>query len=198
LKGASVSTFHIGSECGALISREDFSNQVVASQRLSCARNGRFESEAVRARVSEADLVILVAAWKEWQVRYLNETVGSLKAIGAKNVIVIGRKSFGRVAPLLYRGKSQAEKKSLRNAVDPEHRATNDLMKATLSPSVFVDFQKTVCEDDGQCPVFTEDGRLISFDGTHLTREGAVYVGQRLFRHRLLASLPDQMDPQSQ
>ena len=39
------------------------------------------------------------------------------------------------------------------------------------------------------CPVFTNEGKLISFDGGHLTKEGAQFVGEKLFVSPALAGL---------
>jgi hypothetical protein len=35
-------------------------------------------------------------------------------------------------------------------------------------------------EKTNTCPLFNSQGELLSFDGVHLTRAGAQYVGERL------------------
>jgi len=189
LSGASVSTFHIASECGAVISRENFARYVNPADAPACQRNGRFEDKTVRERIRQADLVLLVAKWSPWQAHYLNETVAALKALGAKRVIVVGRKSFGDISPLRYVGLSASRKAQLRNAVDSQQRAANAEMRRTLTSDEFIDSQKLLCGVDDSCPVFTEDAHLISYDGNHLTPAGALWAGQRLFQDKLLASL---------
>jgi hypothetical protein len=36
---------------------------------------------------------------------------------------------------------------------------------------------------DNTCSVFTPDGKLITYDGAHLTKYGALYVGSILFKN---------------
>jgi len=190
LKAASVSTYHISARWGAIISKEDFSGYVDRSEREACLRHGgRFDSPEVRLRLKQCDVVILVSYWQEWQVQYLNETVQALQQLGAKKVLVVGRKDFGHVAPLQYLGVSDRQKRQLRNNVSKSTREINMYIKAHLDPDVFVDFQSSVCGDDETSPVFTENIKLISYDGVHLTADGARYVGKRLFRDRALACL---------
>jgi peptidoglycan/LPS O-acetylase OafA/YrhL len=189
LGNASVSTFYISSACGAIISNEDFSSHILPSEANSCKRQGRFESPEVQIRVRNADAVILAASWQNWQAQYVNETITALRSMGAKNVIVIGRKNFGNIAPLRYLGMSDQAKKQVRNPVNAIHRMTNEYMRVHLPREAFVDFQATVCRDDWTSPVFTEETKLVSFDGEHFTPEGARWVGQRLFLHPLLAPL---------
>jgi len=38
-----------------------------------------------------------------------------------------------------------------------------------------------LCGPEGSCPLFLPNGRLISYDGGHLTKEGAVLLGKLLF-----------------
>lgn len=59
-------------------------------------------------------------------------------------------------------------------------------MKEALAPEVLIDTQAAVCGGDA-CPMFTPEGALISHDGAHLTREGARYLGARLFADPHLA-----------
>jgi hypothetical protein len=54
----------------------------------------------------------------------------------------------------------------------------------------FVDFQGLICDDENKasCPLFTPNGDLISYDGSHLTKRGALWVGS------LLQEIPELKD----
>jgi hypothetical protein len=132
-------------------------------------------------------VLILAAAWKLWEAQYLDETITALKRLGAKKILVVGRKNFGKIEPINYLGMPNDQRKDLTNAVDESHHVVNEFMKKNLSSKIFIDFQNTVCGNEKFCPLFTADSRLISYDGGHLTQEGAAYVGERLFTHPLLA-----------
>ena len=56
---------------------------------------------------------------------------------------------------------------------------TSKILASTLREGVFVDTLSLLCSDG--CPQLTLDGQLISYDGEHLTKEGAAYLGQVLF-----------------
>ena len=66
----------------------------------------------------------------------------------------------------------------------------SEQMKQYLPAHVFVDQYALICgEGQNTCPVFTPKGELISFDGGHLTKPGASYVGEKIFSSAALASL---------
>ncbi|MCL2589426.1 MAG: hypothetical protein FWD67_00785 [Betaproteobacteria bacterium] len=48
----------------------------------------------------------------------------------------------------------------------------------------FVDLYGLICGTDSQtCPIFSPDGKLLSYDGDHLTQAGAAYIGGLLKEH---------------
>ena len=74
----------------------------------------------------------------------------------------------------------------------PERNAVlmNELLEKTIDKSVYVDVLKIVCGGSNQtCPLFTPDGKLISYDGVHLAKYGALYLGNLLFHKRPLSAL---------
>lgn len=50
----------------------------------------------------------------------------------------------------------------------------------------FVNLNELFCGSVKECEVFTPDLKLISYDGGHLTKEGAVYLGGKLKTHPLI------------
>ena len=65
---------------------------------------------------------------------------------------------------------------------------TNDLLKQ-IEGVVFLDIVGVLCDPNGGCPQVTQAGWLISLDGAHLTRSGAVAVGAVLDRDYNLRGL---------
>ena len=69
-----------------------------------------------------------------------------------------------------------------------EHLVVNDGMLLDVPPEIFVDLHALICGDGAvTSPAFTPEGKLISYDGSHLTQAGAKFIGQRLMNHPLLS-----------
>ncbi|PID48928.1 MAG: hypothetical protein CR991_09330 [Proteobacteria bacterium] len=178
---------YLPTRCQMYLGPEDISAFILPSDRQLCADADNLEQ--AKAQIKAADVVILVSNWKEWSAKRLPTTIKHLQLSPEQTLRVIGRKSFGRINVRHYLRESDAELAKARIPVDDYQTKINDLMKRTLSPSIFVDQHQLLCGGGETCPVFTPDLRLISFDGSHLTRDGAIYVGEKLFQHSLLKQL---------
>jgi hypothetical protein len=55
-----------------------------------------------------------------------------------------------------------------------------------LSAQRFIDVQNLLCGDTKKCSPFTKTGFLITYDGTHLTQDGAIFYGLMLKSHPLM------------
>jgi hypothetical protein len=57
-------------------------------------------------------------------------------------------------------------------------------MKQNFNQSIFVDVLNMTCTYyNGTCPIFTPHGKLITYDGEHVTKYGAKYVGDIIFKN---------------
>ena len=142
-----------------------------------------------KKQIAEADVVILSSKWRDWSAKALPQTIKNLKLSKKQKLIVIGTKSFGRYLPNKYSHLSREALLHSRTKVDKGQDTINNKMKSTLDKSIFVNLQQVVCGSSNTCPVFTNHLQPISIDGGHLTKEGARYVGEKLFHHSLLASI---------
>jgi hypothetical protein len=142
-----------------------------------------------KEQIAQADVIILAANWKEWSATQLPHTIKALQLNTQQKLVVIGRKSFGKISIRRYLRLPSKKLLSLRNKPDAVQVKINTLMKNSLSQDVFVDLQVIICASQVTCPLFTEESALISFDGGHLTKEGAKYIGQQLFKTPLLRHL---------
>ncbi len=120
-------------------------------------------------------LFLLQTGRSDQQHNYLTP-LKALQLNTQQKLVVIGRKSFGKIS-------------SLRNKPDAVQIKINTLMKNSLSKDVFVDLQDIICGSQTICPLFTEEAALISFDGGHLTKKEAKYIGQQLFKNSVLSRL---------
>jgi hypothetical protein len=103
---------------------------------------------------------------------------------------VIGRKHFGKVNPMLYVNKSKSFRIKQYQYPKAEVIHVNQLLEKILDPSIYVNTQKLICTGLNEtCALFTPEGKLISHDGAHLTKYGAHYVGNILFKNKPLNKL---------
>ena len=154
--------------------------------------------DRVLKRVEQADIVILAASWKLWAAQALPETIANLGLREDQRLFVIGTKGFGRYTMRELVNLSRPELFAQTRDPGPNRVGPNKIMKETLPEDIFVDVLGTLCGVPAQCPLFTPDGDLISYDGSHLTRAGARYVGQRLFEETPLREfLPLENAPDS-
>ncbi|MCF6189630.1 MAG: hypothetical protein L3J51_04055 [Cocleimonas sp.] len=145
--------------------------------------------EKARTQIAEADLVILVASWKAWSAKHLSQTIKNLAIEPQQKLVVLGKKSYGRVAIKKYLSLPDKDLKLIRNIVDKGQMEVNQILKDSLGENTFVDQHEMVCGKQKTCQIFTDKMELISFDGGHLTKEGARYTGRILFQNPILKNL---------
>lgn len=141
-----------------------------------------------KTQIAEADVVIFSSRWREWAAQLLPDTIKQLELRPEQRLVVIGAKDFGRLSLRNYLKMSDEELLALRNKPDPVPAAINRQLRDTLGDEVFVDPQRLLC-GDGRCRLFTDELKLISYDGGHLTPDGARYVGKLLFEGSVLGKL---------
>ena len=135
-----------------------------------------FLSDDDVAKIRKADVVIFVASWRAWSAERLARSIENMDLGTEKEIYVIGSKSFekSRRYFLHLDDPRLAFKAPGQTVLD-----TNAAFDRSFSPEIFVKTTDLLCPD--LCPLLTPEGALISHDGKHLTREGALYVGQLLF-----------------
>lgn len=153
---------------------------------LYCKKTPESISPILRQNLGKTDYLVFVSsaiAPACWQSDF-----ELFKQLGAKHIVVVGTKNFGwnMNAVMLL---DPAIRYSYRSTVLPYYTNENQQMLKTLPPSYYVDLLAMISDTQGQVPVFTEDRKLISQDSFHLTKDGAKYIGKRLFESPLLAPL---------
>ena len=134
--------------------------------------------------------MILAVLWREWAVQELPQTIENLDLAPTQKLVILGRKSFGKISLRHYLRMSEDKRVALRNPINEKFLNANQQMKQGLPADIFVDQYALICgEGQMTCPVFTPNGELISFDGGHLTKQGASFVGERIFFSAALSQL---------
>lgn len=166
---------------------DNLSEYVAEKDEFFCEKSDSLKKAMEQIR--DMDLVILVANWTEWSATKLSKTIENMQLQDEQKLFVIGRKSFGKMAIRKYLRMSKSKLQALRNKPDHEQAKISEIMNKTLNKEMFIDLQELACDDDNTCPLFTDSMRLISFDGSHLTKDGAQYIGKLIFQNSLLGEL---------
>ncbi|MEZ5536018.1 MAG: SGNH hydrolase domain-containing protein [Thiolinea sp.] len=179
MSGYQLSTRYIPTVCQMYLGSEDISGLRDARHASICAQSDTLEQ--AKDQITQADVVILASNWKEWSAKRLPESIKNLGLKPEQKLVVVGRKSYGNLNVRKYARMPENQLKGLRNQVDEPQLAINNILKSGIPANVYVDQHQLICGGGNDCPVFTDDLRLITFDGGHFTPQGAKYVGEKLF-----------------
>ena len=191
--GVSFSTHYISARCGNLFLDHDIEKFIAPADKKRCQQSPRYNDKTILELVGAADVIFLASHWQTWQVQFLPESVGNIQSVSDARIVVIGRKRFGRSGdvrfnPRTFLNRSRSELAEMRTFLTEEDLMLNLQMKELLPNDIYVDFQTVVSGDKLSSPLFDDNVKLLSFDGSHLTKNGAVYVGQRLLNDPIIAS----------
>jgi peptidoglycan/LPS O-acetylase OafA/YrhL len=175
-----ISTHWIPTQCGNLFLETKPLSHIDQARRGICSNTGWYGSAALHKIMSDADAIWIASKWTPWEAELLPESIRNLNSTFRGSVLIFGPKNFGRftIADLLHL--SVAQRLDYTSTMIDSHVQLNELMKSSLPAANFLDVSNLLCGSSGTCPLFTKDGKLISFDGGHLTKDGAAYFGQRL------------------
>ncbi len=187
LRNLQVSTRHIPRDCGNLFMPEaQLATLMDATQVEGCKGKHIYEDAALRARMADADEIWFASAWVQWQAGHVADSVLAVQEFSHRPVRVFGRKHLGDVHVHQLLSLPPAQRFAVRDAIPAWAIAVDETMRRSVPPDVFIDVQQLLCGSDTHtCSPFTPNHHLITFDGTHLTPEGA-----RIYGHELIASTP--------
>jgi hypothetical protein len=136
---------------------------------------------ALKSQVAASTVILIAFRWREWAIERLEQTLEHLALSNSQKLFLITNKSF-EDNPRRYLSVAEVELPDLRFPVYPGLIERNSRLASAVPPeTLIVDIPQLICAGRTLCPVFTPEGRLISFDGMHLTEFGARYLGRMLF-----------------
>jgi peptidoglycan/LPS O-acetylase OafA/YrhL len=187
LKKYQVSAFYIPAKCQIYAAKDDVNQFYSAEIRSNCSK--RKNVLDIKDRISAANVVILASNWRDWSAERLPETIKAMNLRKDQKLFVIGSKGFAIGNIRQYFGKSREELAAIRIPAAKGKKKVNEILKEEFPSSVYVDQFEAICDADYSCPIFTPEGDLISLDGGHLTKQGAVFVGKALFERTVIGGL---------
>lgn len=172
LTGYDVSTHYVPRECAMVWPERDTP---------FCRKVSPFRSET-KARLQEANIVIVTNSWSVAAAQGLRAYLSRLGLSDRQKLIVVGSKFLGPIHPIAYIKLSPSARLALRNYEPP--LPANAVLQRNFGPAFF-DLMGALCGPQRLCPVFAPNGKLISFYGSHLTQDGAKFMGKRIARRIL-------------
>ena len=182
LSGLQVSTHFISSDCGNLYLHRSFTASIQSSRRTACERTGWYEHDNLKRQLNEADEIWLSSAWSPWVAAMLPESTRNLRAEFNKPVLVFGSKNLGQVTARALLNLPIKARFDMANFIRSDVVAVNHQMRSTFSPEEFIDVSALLCASELTCRLFDPNGYLLSYDGAHLTPEGAKHLGAQLMK----------------
>ncbi|SEJ61001.1 Peptidoglycan/LPS O-acetylase OafA/YrhL, contains acyltransferase and SGNH-hydrolase domains [Sphingomonas sp. OV641] len=136
-------------------------------------------SATKRALVAAATLIVLVYDHKPRQT--CNGRLLAERADLRAKILFVGPKDFGtNLNPFARLPLHQ--RAAARVALSDQALAASRLYRAITPAELYLDVIAALSADGRRLPVFDEQGRILSEDRVHVTRAGARFVGERLFR----------------
>lgn len=156
--------------------------------KVDCRNYDRYKSTEMLASVAAADVVLLASSWQSWHQPYIVDTIKNIGVISDARILLVGPKNFGDVSTRQLLRIHASQRPAFRSGPDEDLIVTNDLFKQ-IEGVTFLDIVSAFCDPNGGCQQVTQTGQLISQDGAHLTRSGAIAVGTALDRDYGLRTL---------
>ncbi len=189
LSGLQVSTHFISSDCGNLYLHRSFTASIQSSRRTACERTGWYEHDNLKRQLNEADEIWLSSAWSPWVAAMLPESTRNLRAEFNKPVLIFGSKNLGQVTARALLNLPIKARFDMANFIRSDVVAVNHQMRSTFSPEEFIDVSALLCASELTCRLFDPNGYLLSYDGAHLTPEGAKHLGAQLMKQSRFRSV---------
>ena len=114
-------------------------------------------------------------------VDYLPQTIHRLEGEFGVRVRVFGIKDFGEVTEKKVLDIAVADRPKFQQKINDDMIPLNLSMRKAVPAANFIEVLGLFCGGDPlACSLFTPEGYLISPDGGHLTKEGALYLSSKI------------------
>ena len=152
----------------------EFSKKLIASADITIA----VSSAGMAAREVESEKL---AHNSQWLYNLL------MKQSNDGQFLLVGTKNFGWNNNFVLR-------KSINDLIDYKVKVNSTSLEANqiekrIWGEHYVDIISTICSDGVNVPLFTPNAEFISFDTEHVTKNGAIYLGEILLKHTILKDI---------
>lgn len=196
-----VLSHKISFDCHNVPASSDYEDFIDAESVEKCKDAVRVGHSSLTERLGAAELVMVASAWTEYATSQMGELLVAVEAETDAPVIIVGRKHFGRINVEELLDYTDEESVNARQ----ESLFHLELIQGVPDEVLenYLDLHHLLCGRADDCPIATPQGQLISYDGGHLTREGALYLADLLptnntFMHMWTAAFSEYLCTNSQ
>lgn len=171
-----ITGYRIPNSCGVLMI--EFEKLRTFSSENCKSQPNFFNSEQLINLMIEADQIWLISNWREWQLPFLKQSIKNIKEINS-SLIFFGKKDFGDInAREFMNGGLMSWTESI--PISVEANKINKFLRTNIpEETIFIDIVKLFCGNEKKCNNYDGTG-VFSFDGDHLTRYGALTLGNKI------------------
>lgn len=147
-----------------------------------CKDEQQFYDDKLIENIKLSKIVYLASYWKKDQIKQLAESISNIKKITNAKVYVVGIKKFSKKSIRKLLKISEPIMNNYIEILDNDAFEINNFLIKNFKED-YIDLINLYCEK--KCKIF-DQGKLLSYDGNHLTKHGVEYFSNKLkFDYRI-------------
>ena len=178
-----IDTIHISAACGINFSPSEFIEFIPSIHRQNCIAKGglsRFEH-----LFDNYELLIIAGKWEGWHIDGLEEVIRRLQLSGVKKVVIVGSKYLKKPDLRLLSGRGRESPVSSKNdnlQIKPEDAEEIEKRLKELAEKIEDTYYINIANYFEASQLSNENiyTTPLTFDGYHLTKAGAKYLGLKI------------------
>jgi peptidoglycan/LPS O-acetylase OafA/YrhL len=176
------STRFVEKQCGNLfIDPQILIANIDPKQQAMCKKQWLKDDANLLQTIKEADEVWMAADWQGWQAPLIEQSISNIQLLTRKKVLVFGTKGVNQFKIQSLLQTNAVDKTKIEKVVKTSVLKINKQLQSILASNNFIDLQFYLCGGEARtCLLFTPENNLITYDGAHLTKFGAKFLGEKL------------------
>lgn len=181
LQYMSVLTYFINMGCQNVPNDIDYERFILPENKNDCKNIARVGDDKLNKLIKESDGVIVASKWTEYTAQNVPLLLKKFNLLKMDNVIIVGRKEFLKEL-LIHDYKNNTNQKFYLKSSQEYINVIEKLKSYNIKN--YIDMHSLYCisSPNYSCPLYTDNGNTISFDGNHLTQSGAIYLANILVK----------------
>ena len=112
----------------------------------------------------------------------MEESIRNISENSNAVITLVGNKSFGKVNPFLLESLPIEQRLRAYNLPSPDAMQINIELEHVVNELGTINFinPNTFFCENNSCQLFDDEGSLLSYDGGHLTKDGAIFLSQKM------------------
>ncbi len=169
---------YISSKCQIYYPKDNkLNDNILLSNRSLCSNENNMLD--IKDLIQKYENIFIISSWKDWSVNILDKTIQNMDLSSQQKLFIVGPKDFGEIKIKKFLNKTKNEKRMFKFNLEKDILKINDNLSKNTENYEFINLIENICERN-LCPKFTEKGDLISYDGGHLTPEGAKFIYEKI------------------